>query len=289
VSLGLEDRGEYLGRNRWDSDTIRLLWSEPTLTKVASNRPGMVDLYAPSIVNPILSPGPRGEPSAFKDEATLIGILDALGYSHLIVDRTGCLTEPDGCPLPWYTWPWLDEGILQRNTVLVGGAHNVYLYRILPPEQRGQPAAWAAGPELIPNGALEPDEHDEPTGWVPIGAPVYDENGLASHDGRGAARVGPAGSYALPVPVTPGAAYLLSQYVRSASGFGRARLQVNWEDAAGASVGVSIEIVPATNAAYRRWSMLATAPPTAVTALVFLSGHESEVWFDDVSFRARAP
>lgn len=289
VSLGLEGRDGYISRNRWDYDTIQLLRSEPTLLKVASNRPGMAYLYAPAIINPILTPGTRGEPPILKDEATLVTYLQQVGYSDLIIDRTGCLTDPNGCPLPWYTWPWLDEEILQRNTVLIGGAHNVYLYRLLPPDQRRQADSWAAGPELLKDGALEPDEQGKPAGWVSFGSPVYDVTGQPSHGGRAAVRAGPSGALATPVPVTPGTTYLLSEYVRSASGFGRARLQINWEDAAGASAGVSIEVVPTTADAYRRWSMVATAPPTATRALIFLNGHEGEIWFDDISFRSLAP
>jgi hypothetical protein len=289
VSLGLEARDTYIARSRWDYDTLQLLRAEPAVTKVASNRPSLSHLYASAIINPILADGTRGDVLILKDEATLVSYLDREGYSDLIVDRTGCLTDPKGCSISWSTWPWLNEEILQRNTVLVGGAHNVYLYRLLPPDQRGNVASWGAGPELLKNGALEPDEQGKPAGWVSFGSPVYDDTGQSSHGGLASVRAGPAGALAAPVPVTPGTTYLLSEYVRSAAGFGRARLQVNWEDAAGASVGVSIDVVPATDDAYRRWSMLAKAPPTAVRALIFLNGHEAEIWFDDVSFRTQSP
>jgi hypothetical protein len=281
VALGLEDRTAYIARSRSDFATIQRLWSEPGLTRVASNRPGLAHLYAPTIVNPLLSPGQPGQESALKDETTLMGVLTFERYSHLIVDRSSL-------PLAWYAWPWFDEAFLQRNTTLVGGAQNVYLYRILPPEARGQANTWVSGPELVANGGLEPDEHGSPAGWIPTGAPSYDNSGLASHAGRGAVRAGPAGSYAAIVPVTPGTTYLLTHFTRAASVPGMARLQINWADASGGLAGVSLDLVPATTLGYHRWSMPATAPSTATTAVILLAGHDVDIWFDDVSLRAKA-
>ncbi len=104
------------------------------------------------------------------DEARVLGLLDAGGFSHIIVDRT--LLPPN-----WDQNVMLNEEFLRRNTVLVGGDHNVYLYRLVPAEQRGHEQAWAQGRELLPNGGFEEPDRGAPARVTPSGRPKYDTSG----------------------------------------------------------------------------------------------------------------
>jgi len=213
------------------------------------------------------------------DEWVLLQRLDQGGFSHIIVDR-GLL------PPEWESLTVTDEEFLRRNTVLVGGDHNAYLYRILPPEQRGQAQPWANGPELLPNGGFEEAEGAWPRGWSPAGRPIYDTSGQAGHDGRGAVLSTPQDALFTTVPVTPGTPYLLSHFTRGAGGYGLTRLQINWRDAAGGGAGVSIEVVPTSPQRYHLFSMLVTAPMNAVAATVYVQAQQGDAWFDDISLRA---
>lgn len=213
------------------------------------------------------------------DEGVLLQRLDQGGFSHIIVDR-GLL------PPEWESLTVTDEEFLRRNTVLVGGDHNAYLYRILPPDQRGKEQPWATGPELLPDGGFEEAEGAWPRGWSPVGRPTYDTSGQAGHGGRGAVRATPQDALFSTVAVTPGARYLLSHFTRGAGGYGLTRLQINWRDAAGGGAGVSIEVVPTSPQRYRLFSMLVTAPANAVAATVYVQAQQGDAWFDDISLRA---
>jgi hypothetical protein len=216
------------------------------------------------------------------DEAALLHLLDAGGYSHVVIARD--YMDPN-----WDRYLVTDEEFLRRNAVLVGGGHNGYLYRLVPPEQRGHDQGWARGPELLPNGGLEQANGDRPAGWAPFGHPVYDRTGARAKTGMAAFRSTPQDWYTATVPVQPQAQYLLSHATRAEGEYGFARLQVNWLDGADQIVGVSIEVVPTSPLRYSQFSMLATAPPGASKARIYLVAQQGIAWFDDASFRAVQP
>ncbi len=215
------------------------------------------------------------------DERELLQRLDQGGFSHIIVDR-GLL------PSEWEDLTVTDEEFLRRNTILVGGDHNAYLYRILPPDRRGKGQPWATGSELLPDGGFEETDGAWPRGWSPVGRPTYDISGQAGHSGRGAVLATPQDALFTTVAVTPGTRYLLSHFTRGAGGYGLTRLQINWRDAAGGGAGVSIEVVPTSPQRYHLFSMLVTAPPNAVAATVYVQAQQGDAWFDDLSLRAVA-
>jgi hypothetical protein len=215
------------------------------------------------------------------DEGAVTRLLDREGYTHIMINRVIL-------PGNWDTLLGVDDGFLRHTTALVGAAHNVYLYRILPPEQRGAANTWTRGPELLPNGGFEVERAGGPDGWMPLGAPVFDTGGRWGRQGRGAVRGDPTSAYVTRVPVRPETPYLLTHATRAADERGLVRLQINWHDAADALTGVSIEVVPASRLGYHAWSMLATSPPGTAVAEVFVQAQAGTIWFDDVSLREAA-
>jgi len=279
VVLGQQSKSVYLDENVNAYTAQRLLDAEPGATGAISafeyprlyTRVRIVRAFNLQYIGYHVSP----------DERVLLQQLDQGGFSHIIVDR-GLL------PPEWENLTVTDEEFLRRNTVLVGGDHNAYLYRILPPDQRGRAQPWADGPELLPDGGFEGEEGGWPRGWSPVGHPTYDTSGQAAHSGRGAVLATPQDALFTTVAVTPGTRYLLSHFTRGAGGDGLTRLQINWRDAAGGGAGVSIEVVPTSPQRYHLFSMLVTAPTNAVAATVYVQAQQGDAWFDDLSLRAVA-
>lgn len=278
VVLGREDATTFL-QNAPGYPALQLLNAEPQATRAFA--PGeYARLYAHVRLS---TPATTGRALMIEgDEKTVLARLDEGGYSHIVVDRKHL-------PRNWDRITVLNEEFLRRNTVLVGGSMNTYLYRILPPGQRGGQLPWARGAELLSNGGFEAAAGDLPAGWSSANWPVFDLSGTESYHGRGAVRCTPADMLITAVPVVPNVQYLLSHATRSAQGNGLALLHITWQDADGNVVGRSGEIVPASPQKYHVHSMLATAPANAEIARIFLLAFSGEVWFDDVSFRSVPP
>lgn len=278
VVLGGQSKTDYLTYNLSGYGAVSLLDAEPGATRVLATN-DYARLYTRVRTTSVVYA--RG----LEDEASLLGYLDREGFSHIIVarDLLGALT-PD-----WDQLLAIDEEFLRRNTILVGGDRNAYLYRLVPPEQRGQDQSWARGRELLANGGFEEARGALPLGWTAAGQPTYDASGAESRAGRGAIRSTPEASYFATTAVAPNERYLLSHATRSAGEAGQARLQINWLDRAGSLVGVSIDVVPVSPRGYHRYSMLATAPPTASTAVIYAQAQGGTVWFDDISLRSAGP
>lgn len=272
VVLGNQSKETYLANNVPAYPALRLLDAEPNATRaVAAGE--YAQLYARVRLSHV------AYTAHIQTEEMLLPTLDQQGYSHIVVDR-GTL------PRNWDIITVIGEEFLRRNTVLVGGDHNAYLYRILPPEQRGRDQIWARGGERLVNGGFEEAGGALPNGWTAVGHPVSNMTGEESRIGRGAVRGTPQDALLTTAAVTPNSQYLLSHATRGAGGEGLARLQINWLDNAGKPAGVSIEVVPVSPRGFRLHSMLATAPPTATSAVVYAQAQQGEVWFDDVSLRS---
>jgi hypothetical protein len=186
-------------------------------------------------------------------------------------------------------WSWdkmtvVNEDFLRRNTVLVGGGDYSYLYRIVPPEQRGT-VSWVRGDELIPNGDFEASGIN---GWVAVGSPRVDNSGTHSHTGASAVMLTTGDQLRAEVSVTPNMTYLLATATRAAEGYGGAQLVIEWRDAQGNVIDVSRENIPVSPDEYHTLSMLATAPTNAATAVVYAKVLGGTIWFDDFSLRAAA-
>jgi hypothetical protein len=86
------------------------------------------------------------------------------------------------------------------------------------------------------------------------------------------------------VRAVPGEIYGLSQSVRADATGQQARLQINWLDADGAIVDVTLSLVPVFPD-WRRHRVYATAPPGASIAEVYAGAHGgSTVYFDEMAF-----
>lgn len=119
----------------------------------------------------------------------------------------------------------ITEDFLRRNTLLVGGGNYSYLYRILPPDQRGK-GAWAHGHELLPGGGFESPGDFGPTGWQTVGNPRLDLGGVDSHSGHGAILLAAGNALHIDAPVTANTQYLFSSASLSAKGYGGFQMSI---------------------------------------------------------------
>ena len=214
-----------------------------------------------------------------QDEQELLTYLDEQRFSHILIDRERLVDN-------WYQFLVFNEQFLRRNTVLIGGDHNAYLYRIVPPSQRGRDQEWARGFELLPNGDFDELKEGVPSGWHSGGQmPQASDNVLP--DGTATViRASPQRSFFTAVPVQPGQRYLLSETVQAVEVSGLSRLQINWLDNANTFIATSIEVVPTSVGKFQQFSMLAVAPENATTAVVYAQAQQGEVWFNRFSLRA---
>lgn len=280
VVFGQQSKEDYLTDNLEAYKVLRLLDAEPN-AKRALSAFEYGRLYTRVPIDRAFNQRYIGWqiPS---NERELLQRLDEGGYTHIIISRRDPPPELEFLPV-------LDEEFLRRNAALVGGDRNAYLYRLVPPDQRGHDQGWAQGSDLLPNGGFEVTRADQPITWSRNGGGQYDGSGTASHDGRGAVRVTGDESFSTTVEVVPNARYLLSHMTRGTDGHGAARLQINWLDRDDHLASVSLETVPVSPQAYHRYSMLATAPGNATSAVVYVQVQYGTVWFDDVSLRPVDP
>lgn len=280
VALGLQSKTAYLRDHVTAFTAMQLLNADA----------GAVRAFAPyeyprlySQVR-ISSPLSTGTAVTWSNtEETALKNLDAGGYTHIIVDR--------GLMMPyWDEMTAINETFLRRNAVLVGGDHNRYLYRLVPPAERGRDQNWAEGPELLSNPGFEEARNGAPLGWTATGSPIYDASVKQSHTGSSAVRSTMSNTLSTTIQVEPNVQYLLSHTSKSADGaYDLARLQINWLDASGAFISAAVDVVPTSPTGYNLFSMPATAPGTARSAIVYVQAQQGTVWFDDFSLKAVQP
>lgn len=281
-AFGREDRATYLTKFLFCCDTypaLRLLDEEPNVTRVFATR-DPARLYTPYRISSFETAG-KALAIGGDDAPVLAGLREG-GYSHILIDRRHL-------PADWDQLTIFDEGFLRRNTVLVGGGENTYLYRILPPDEQGAGIPWAHGPELLPNGGFELANGDLPSSWTALGQPAYDVSGQNSAAGRAAILGTPKDAVSTSVPVVAHGQYLLAADVRGESSDAQIRLTISWRDASGATIATAFDQVPASARAYHTSSMLSAAPDGAVTAEVRTWVVQGRVWFDDLSLRSFSP
>lgn len=277
-ALGLEDEATYLERYLeccGSYAVLELLAQEPRPARVLA-------FQDPARLYSSIQMGYSADVVAARDEEELLALLSARGYTHISVDRRMLRKN-------WDMVLALDDRFLRRNTALVGGGDHNYLYRILPPERRGDGASWGQGDEALANGGFEADARGLPEGWTAVGRPRYDTVGAAAWHGRGAVSLAPGQALRTQVAVRPGARYVLALGARSMDGYGRAKALIHWRNAADEVVGGTFEYVPVSPRSYHTQSILISAPPDAMTAMITLQTAEGDVWFDDVSLRIILP
>jgi hypothetical protein len=224
---------------------------------------------------PVEAFGPRlAKPGSPSTPDALAADLTRRGVTYLVVDRNG--------PPRLWSYPYVAPAFLDRFATLDYADRGVSVYRLQAP---GGPAGATAPANLLRNGGFEAlDALGHPLGWHVNGRPRIVSQESAAYHGRSAAVVTVGATFMQPVPVQGGRLYTVGHFARADRADQLARLQINWLDPQGRAVGVSLEPVPAG----RRWGwrqMSANAPAQAVTAVIFVSGHEDgEVWIDDAWF-----
>jgi 4-amino-4-deoxy-L-arabinose transferase-like glycosyltransferase len=145
-----------------------------------------------------------------------------------------------------------------------------------------QPCRPAPGPNLLHNGGFEEVESGSPKEWSVVGAPTFAATAEQSYQGRGALNAHGADNVMYQrAPVKQEMLYGLSCQARALAANQLARLQINWADAQGGFISTDIEVI-SPGAGWKNFKMNVSAPPGAVTAIVYASGHgDSSVWFDD--------
>ena len=280
--LGVDRREVFLSRFIVEHPALSLLNAEPGKKLAAVNSEIPPQIYSQTAMNALLQPLTwRLTSTPLQDARTLLHILDLQGYTHLVINQ--------GAPDFW----WVnnvggDPSFLRANTTLVGGARGVYVYRLLPPEQRGQETPWTRAPELFANGEFEVNGDGVLPGWSSTGIPGpvvrTDDTSTAA---RRSVRSRPGDELVTTVMVTPRQEYLLSLSVRSASERGWSQVFLDWLDETGHPISHTIENFAATSTLDREWWMLATAPANATRAKVRLLAINDEIWFSHLSMRAR--
>ena len=204
------------------------------------------------------------------------------GFSHILIDRRAS-------SIPFFGWDRMaitNEDFLRRNTTLVAGGQYIYLYRILAPEQFATAPPWALGSERVTNGGFEQAEADHLMGWGRSGNPQHDQSGTSSRNGAGAVRLSPDDGISTTVTIEPGRTYLATGATRSIEGYGLVEMRIEWFDQKGKLIGISREKMLSSPLGYRAYSILATAPKQAHTAIVTIRADDGQAWVDDVSLRS---
>ncbi len=280
-ALGQQDAATYLTRYQFCCDGYRLLQlldAQPDATR-AFVLPDPARLYTRVRMSSPTTLRSDDGVIAATSEAQALAALDNGGYSHVIISRSSL-------PSSGMRIVVVQEEFLRRNALLLDGENNTYLYRLLPPAERGRDQPWERGPELLADGGFEAQAGQQLPTWAVVGgSPREDTSGVASRSGRGALLVGPGDRVTTTVAVTAQTRYLLSHATRAQDEAGHAALWIEWRDAAGMVLEPAIEAVPTGSQEYHRFSLLATAPPTAATATVILEAHDAPIWFDDLSLR----
>jgi hypothetical protein len=182
------------------------------------------------------------------------------------------------------TWASLEPAILasgrlKQVTVLNG----VHVYTLL------DSAVRTEGEELLRNGGFEEATGSgRPTHWLAERNPVFDVSGMKSCSGAGAVCVGPNDYFVSDaVKVEAGRCYLLQLSTRAQEPESKARLQINWSNAAGELLTSSPSTlrVITTSPTWERAQLNFIAPEDAASCQVYAVAQAGRVWFDEYSFK----
>lgn len=133
-TFGLQGREAFLEQHLTRTDAgsfslLQILDRDPSVTRVFA-LPDGARLYTRARIS---SPLSTESGLTFQgDDRSILRQLAASGYSHILVDRQGWV----GSTFGWDTLAVLDETFLSRNTELVAGGNQRYLYRIIYPEKQ---------------------------------------------------------------------------------------------------------------------------------------------------------
>jgi hypothetical protein len=281
-AFGLQSRDSFLTENLGGYAELTYLKSVPGVARILVMWDGPRLYSNVRMSSPFTTAGNLGAEGP--DEAMLQYLREG-GYSHILLDRRAASIQYFG----WDHMTITNEDFLRRYTTLVAGGDYVYLYRILSPEEIGQSPAWAQGHELLPNGSFEEGEATHPSTWDLLGDPQYDRTGSESRTGQGAVRLAPGQSITATVPVRSGQTYLLAGANHGIDDPGIVELRIEWRDSGGETIATGGEKVISSPRGYRAYSILATSPQQAATAVVSVRTVDGQAWIDDLSLRSVAP
>ena len=269
--LDQESAGNY--------ETLRLLNAEPTATRVLAF-PDAIRLYTDVRVTQAGVPIPT---LAFEgSDEQVLERLQQGGFSHILIERSTWRGEKRS----WDKVSVINEDFLRCNTVLVGGTKNNYLYRLLPPEQRGCKQDWASGPELLQQGRFMWNETDRLENRMLIGdTPQRDPMDKPSGTDDSAVLLKNDSALSVTVPISPDTQYLLSSATHGVADYGKAQFTIEWYDENDRVLSTYSESIPASPVKYHIFSTLAVAPPHATKAIVHVKALNATIWFKDLSLR----
>ena len=220
--------------------------------------------------------------SVFPSAETL-DLLARWQVKYVLVDETLYKTGSEFWGLT-QTWESLEPAILasgrlKQVTVLDG----VHVYALL------DSAMQTEGEELLRNGGFEGTTGSgRPTHWLAERNPVFDVSGTKSRGGAGAVCVSSHDYFVSDmVTVEAGQCYSLQVSTRAEQPESQARLQINWDNAAGELLisSPSTVRVMRTSPTWERVRFNFVVPEGAASCQIYAVAQTGRVWLDEYSFK----
>ncbi len=213
------------------------------------------------------------------DAGVLAARLRALGFTHVLANGWSRDMSLPEAKRPTY----LRSDFLTGYAALEYADNGVVLYRLL--AEGEHPPLWTER-ELLANGGFETGEGTAPDDWITSAiAGRWDRSGAMAHSGAAAVMLeANTAYYSRSVPVMPGRTYRLHVFASAPDQDTVGIFRIEFLDAEKQSIPRSwVGYYP--DATYRQYELLATAPPDARYARVFLStlALGKSMWVDDVS------
>ena len=220
--------------------------------------------------------------SVFPSAETL-DLLARWQVKYVLVDETLYKTGPEFWGLT-QTWESLEPAILASGRLKeVTVLDDVHVYALL------DSAIQTETEELLRNGGFEEATGSgRPTHWLAEGNPVFDVSGIKSCGSAGAVCVSPHDYFLSdPVKVEAGQCYSLQVSTRAEQPQSQARLQINWNNAAGellASSPSTLRVI-ATSPTWERARFNFVVPEGVASCQIYAVAQTGRVWLDEYSFK----
>jgi hypothetical protein len=211
------------------------------------------------------------------DAKTMAKALNDAKIRWLVVDTNSPAgTQP--WPPIWLTRTILTDDFQANHLELAYADSGASVYKIV--TQSSQ--------ELTPNMLCDGDfEAPDPKCWVVAGDAKVEPSPQPTEAGPAAAKVTEAGTVTQSVAVCSGSFYRLSESIRTDVPRSLARIQVLWLSGDGKVLSASLKAVE-VNDKWAPYTLPAQAPEGAKSAMVYVTAHSGQVWFDNVRFQRLA-